>query len=155
MTKSGIFLCFILFVLAALYAVYFTGWFHKETIQIFPQIRPGRASAIPRNSDSPPVCPVSFTFNGKYKLTDVKVVRADEYASNKYATPLWHLVADSNAAPIKSIVYGFKVQGMKPAIPKARPEPLDPDTSYLLLIEAGRIKAQTNFHTSLLMPLGK
>ena len=36
---------------------------------------------------------------------------------------------------------------MKPAVPRARPEPLQPGIPYLMLVEAGKIHAQTNFHT--------
>lgn len=155
MTKNGIVLTVVAVLLAAVYAFFFTDWFIKPTIQIIPTIRPGRASAIPRNDDSEPVCPVSFSFDGKYKLTAIKVVNAGEFATNKYATPLWHMISDSNSLPTKSIVYGFKVPGMKPAVPRAKPEPLDPDTPYVLLVEAGNVKSQTNFHTSKLIPLGR
>jgi hypothetical protein len=50
--------------------------------------------------------------------------------------------------PVKSIVYGYNVKGMKPAVARMQPEPLVPDVDYVLQIEAGAIKAQTNFHTA-------
>jgi len=147
MTKNGIVLSVIALVLAIAYVCFFTDWFNKETIQIIPQIRPGRQAAVSRGGDSSPVYPVSFSFDGKYKLTSVKVVAAGEFATNKYANPLWHLVSDSNSVPIKSIVYGYPVKGMKPAIPRARPEPLQPEIPYVLLVEAGKVNGRTNFHT--------
>ena len=147
MTKNGIFLSVVAVGLAAFYAYFFTDWFQKETIQIISTIRPGRASAIPRDRGSAPVYPVSFAFDGKFKLTSVKVVAAEDLATNKYPHPLWHLISDSNSVPQKAVMYGFPVKGMKPATPRARPEPLQPDVNYVLMIEAGRIKAQTNFHT--------
>ena len=147
MTKNGIFLIAIFVILAVLYVRFFTDWFNKETIQIIPQIRPGRASSIPRPPGAPPVSPVSFAFDGKYRLTSVKVVAADDYATNKYANPLWYLISDSNSIPTKAIVYGFPIKGMKPAVPKARPDPLLPGIPYIMMVEAGKIKAQTNFHT--------
>ena len=155
MTKNGIFLSVIAVLLGACYVYFFTDLFLKETIQIIPTIRPGRPSAIPRDPDQAAVHPVSFALDGKYKLTTIKVVATEDFATNKYAAPLWHLVSDSNSVPTKSIVYGFPIKGMKPALPHARPEPLQPDTPYLLLLEAGSTKAQTNFHTSKLVQVGQ
>jgi hypothetical protein len=147
MTKNGIALSVVAVILALAYIRYFTDWFSKETIQIIPQIRPGRASNIPRPPGAPPVSPVSFAFDGKYRLTSVKVVAAEDYATNKYANPLWYLISDSNSVPTKAIVYGFPIKGMKPATPRARPEPLQPGVPYIMMVEAGKVRAQTNFHT--------
>ena len=147
MTRNGIALTVVLVVLAGIYISFFTDWFSHETIQIIPQIRPGSPSSIPRPPDTPAVSKVSFAFDGKYRLTCVKVFAADEYATNKHPTPLWHLISDSNSVPTKAIVYGFPIKGMKPAVARARPEPLEPGVTYLMMVEAGKIKAQTNFHT--------
>lgn len=147
MTKNGIFLSAIAVLLGACYAYYFTDLFHKPTIQIIPTIRPGRPSSIPRDADQEPVYMVSFALDGKYSLTSVRVVAAAELATNKYASPLWHLISDSNSIPTKAIVYGFPIKGMKPAVPRARPEPLLAEIEYTLLIEAGNVRSQTNFHT--------
>jgi len=151
MTKNGIALSVIAVLLAAVYVYAFTDWFRSETIQIIPTIRPGRVSAVPRDPNQAAVYPVSFAFSGKYKLTSVKVLAADDLATNKFPTPLWHLVPEvpsSNSVPVKSIVYGYPVKGMKPAVARMQPEPLSPDIDYVLQIEAGAIKAQTNFHTA-------
>jgi hypothetical protein len=148
MTKNGIVLSIIAVLLAAVYVYSFTDWLRKETIQIIPTIRPGRVAGNPGNSDQPPVYPVSFAFDGKYKLTTVKVVAAEDLATNKYPTPLWHLISDSNSVPTKAFMYGQAPKGMKPAITRTRPEPLLPDVEYVLMIEAGKIRAQTNFHTA-------
>lgn len=148
MTKNGIVLSVIAVLLAAVYVYAFTDWFRSETIQIIPTIRPGRVSAIPRDPDQAAVYPVSFAFSGKYKLTTVKVLAAEDLATNKHPTPLWHLISDSNSVPVKSIVYGYPVKGMKPAVARMQPEPLSPDVDYVLQIEAGAIKSQTNFHTA-------
>ncbi len=150
MTKNGIVLSIIAVILGTVYVCYFTDWFRAETIQIIPTIRPARPGArAQRAPDAEEVYPVSFTFNGNYKLTSVKVVSATDMSTNNYPAPLWHLVSDSNSVPIKSIVYGFPIKGMKPAVPRARPEPLSPDVDYVLLLEAGNVKARTNFHTAL------
>jgi hypothetical protein len=155
MTKNGIALMAVAVILGLVYVRYFTDWFSKESIQIIPQIRPGRASSIPRAPGAPAVSPVSFAFDGKYRLTAVKVVSAEDYATNKYANPLWHLISDSNSVPTKAIVYGFPIKGMKPATPKARPEPLLPNVPYIMMVDAGKIHAQTNFHTSEVVQSGQ
>lgn len=148
MTKNGIVLSVIAVILGACYGYFFTDWFRKPGMQIIPTIRPGRASAIPRDADLEPVHPVSFMLDGKYQLTSLKVVAAADYATNKYAQPVWHLISDSNSVPTKSIVYGYPIKGMKPSVPRARPEPLLADVNYTLMLEAGKIRAQTNFHTT-------
>ncbi len=151
MSRNGIVLSVIAVILAACYAYFFTDWFHKPGIQIIPTIRPGRISAIPRAVDQDNVHPVSFALDGKYRLTSIKVCVAAELATNKFAAPLWHLIAstDKGSEPTKAIVYGYdRIQGMKPFAPRARPEPLLTDTEYTLLLEAGNMKSQTNFHTT-------
>ena len=148
MTRNGIFLSIIAVILAACYLCFFTDWFKKESIQIIPQIRPNRALVNPKNPDQDAVYPVSFAFDGKYKLTSVKVVSSSDMATNNYPVPMWHLISDSNSIPVKSIVYGYPIKGMKPAVARSRPEPLAPDVEYVLLLEAGKIKARTNFHTA-------
>ena len=155
MSKNGIFLSVIAVILAACYVCFFTDFFRTPTIQIIPTVRPGRPSSIPRGPDQDPVHPVSFTLDGKYKLTSVKVVVADDLKTNKYATPLWHLISDSNSLPTKAIVYGFPIKGLKPAIPKTRPEPLLAGVEYTLLIECGKLRSQTNFHTTVALSTGR
>lgn len=148
MTKNGIVLSIFAVILGTCYVCFFTNWFRKETIQIIPTIRPVRPTAAPVNPDQEAVYPVSFTLDSKYNLTAVKVVSAADMATNNYPAPLWHLVSDSNSIPTKSIVYGYPIKGMKAAVPRARPEPLSPDVEYVLLLEAGKVKARTNFHTA-------
>ena len=148
MSKNGIVLSVIAVLLAATYVYFFTDWFHKKTIQIIPQIRPTHASTIPRDPDQPPVYPVSFALDGRYELTSVKVVSASDMATNKYPVPLWHLTSESNSVPVRSIVYGAAIKGMKPAVSRARPEPLMPEVDYVLEVVAGDLKSTTNFHTA-------
>ncbi len=78
-----------------------------------------------------------------------------ESIPNKYPTALWHLITDSNSVPIKALMYGQAPKGMKPAVPRTRPEALLPDVDYVLMLEAGSIKAQTNFHTAQAVASGK
>lgn len=141
-------------ILAGAYVYFFTDLFYKQTIQIIPSVRPGRASSIPRNPGEKDVYPVAFKLDGNYKLTSIKVVAASDLATNKYPAPLWHLVSDSNSAPTKAILYGLPIRGLKPKVPQARPEPLQPDVDYILMIEAGNIKGQTNFQTRVVAKSG-
>lgn len=148
MTKNGITLSMVAVVLAAIYVYAFTDLFRKETIQIYAMPRPARPSAGPKNGEPPRVHPMSFSFSGKFELTSVKVVAAQDLATNKHPLALWHLVAESNSVPTKGFIYGNPIKGMKPAVARMRPEPLLPDVEYVLMLEAGKIHAQTNFRTA-------
>ena len=147
MTRNGYVLIAIAVLLGAAYVYFFTDLFEKESIQIIPQIRPGRAANASGSGGVPPVYPVSFSFPGKYKLTSIKVVAADDLKTNKYANPVWYVISDSNSAPRKAVIYGEQIKGMRPAIERMRPEPLQPNVPYVVMIEAGKVKGQTNFFT--------
>jgi hypothetical protein len=147
MSKKGIVLSVIALLLGAAYIYFFTNWFNRQTIQIMSHMRPNRAAAIPRAPNSPPVYPVSFMLRGKHRLTSVKVVSAEEFATNKYANPLWHLVSESGSRPTGSFEYGGQIPGMKPAPPGAHADSLQPDVTYLLIVEAGKVTGRTNFFT--------
>jgi len=147
MSKNGIVLLTVAVILGVIYAFYFTDWFYKGSIEIIPQVRPTRPSGIPRDPNTAPVYPVSFLLQGKFALTSVKVVSAEDLATNKYPTALWYMISDTNSVPTKSFLYGERIRGMKPAIPRARPEPLQPNITYTLVVEAGKLKGQTNFFT--------
>ena len=137
----------LLIVLAAIYLFNFTGLFRTPTIEISTRFRPQynrhssrshRVSTVGENT-------VSFLLNGRYELTSVKVVNASDAKTNKYPHPLWHLISESNSIPTKALVYGIPVKGMKPEVEKIKPEPLQANTSYILLLEAGSLKGQANF----------
>lgn len=146
MTKNGTILSVVALLLAGIYIFVFSDWFSHGVIQITPAIRPTRPQGQ-RDPTVVPVYPVSFGLYGKHRLTSVKVVSASEFATNKYARPLWHMISDGGSAPTKVVVYGLSPKGMKPAIPRARPDPLEPNVPYVLFVEAGKIKGQTNFFT--------
>ena len=153
MNKNSVFLIGLLVVLMGAYVFFFTDLFTKPTIQIIATIRPTRASSIARNTDTPPVYPVSFSFDGKFRFTEIKVVEAAAYSNNKFAPAMWHMISDSNSVPTKNFLYGQPIRGMKASIPRARPEPLKPNEDYLLIIEAGNIRSSTNFHTAAAAPM--
>jgi hypothetical protein len=145
MTKRTIVLLGIAVLLGALYVFWFTDWFVQESIQIITTVRAERTMA--RGKGKAPVYGVSFALNGKYPLTRVAVVQADDLRTNKYPTPLWELISDTHSVPTKVIRYGEAPRGMKPAIPRARAQPLEPGVEYVVIVEAGKLKAQTNFFT--------
>jgi hypothetical protein len=145
MNKSTAVYIFVLVVLAALYARFWTDWFSKPTIQILAQIRPTRN--VKATPGLPATYPVSFAFERKFEFTEVKVVSVDDELTNKYPHPLWHLISDSNSVPRKALIYGEFIRGMKPKVPRARPEPLAPDVRYRLYLTAGKHKGKIDFKT--------
>ena len=122
-------------------------WFAKDDIQIFHRSRPGGAGFFRRakRPDTAAVNPVFFTFDRKLKLTSLKVIPVKEIETNKYPHPIWHLVSDSNSVPIKDLVYGMRIPGMRPSVKGATADPLEPGVNYRLLIEAGPLKAEHDF----------
>ncbi len=154
MTRKEVALIVLAVALGALYIIYFTDFFRKESLQIMPLIRGGRQSAIPRDAGSPAVYPVAFQLKGKHRLDSVKVVNAKEFATNKYTLPLWHMVADERPVPLDAILYGTRIPGMKPAVPRSRPKPLEAGIDYLIIVQSGKLKGQTNFITREYIPLG-
>lgn len=108
-------------------------WFTHETIQISHRVSPWlKKSGTKRANDLGD--PVTFTLNGYYRLTSLKVVLAAEIATNKYAHPIWALATDSNSVPVSSFVYGGGVRGMRPSVKGTRPDPLVRGVDYRLLV---------------------
>lgn len=146
MSKKNIVLLSLLAALGSIYVYYFTDLFRQPTMEIVSRIRP---QINQRRSKREPIVPagntISFLFNRKYELTSVKVVEENEAKTNKYPHAVWRLITDSNSVPTKTIFYGVTVEGMKPEFAKSRPEPLQPNVPYILLIEAGKLKGQTTF----------
>ena len=143
MSKKNIGLLFLVAGLGAIYIFNFTSLFQKSEMEITSRIRPrltarGGRGAVAGNS-------ISFFMNRKYGLTSVKVVEENEFNTNKYPHALWHLISSSNSVPTKAIIYGVPVEGMTPKVEKIRPEALQTNVSYVLIIEAGNIKGQTTF----------
>jgi hypothetical protein len=146
MTKKNGVLVFIALALAGAYAFYFTDWFAPKVIRISSinarALKVIRANA---NADSQAV-PVTFKLGRPCKLTELKVVALDEWQTNKNCLPLWHLVADTNSAPItKPFTYGQKIAGMKPEVTGARPQPLQPGVKYRMFVTDGSASGQHDF----------
>lgn len=129
-------------ILAAVYLYFFTDLVKRPRIQIISQIRP----AIPSPSN-PNVCTVAFTFDGKYPLTSLKVLRVEARSVKRSGAPLWHLVTSSNSVPVHGLVYGIAIAGMRAADTNRPPQPLEPGVTYRLLVESGKLKGEKDFRT--------
>ncbi len=140
MSKKNLALIGVLAVLGVIYVFNFTSLFEKMTMEIVYQISPqmGRGKNTIENA-------VIFSLNGKYGLTSLRVVAGRDLKTNKYPHALWHLISSSNSVPTKAIIYGVPVRGMKPEIAKMKPEPLQKNIPYVLLLEAGKVKGQATF----------
>ena len=130
-------------ILGATYLYFFTDWLQARRIQIIAQTRPFRPAA----SDTR-VYPVSFVLDGLYHLTSVRVVPLGAYQTNRFAPPLWDLVAYTNAEPTKGFLYGGGIPGLRPRQTNSVPQSLQPDTVYRLLVQSGRARGHLDFHTS-------
>ena len=145
MTKRSLFLIALAVALGTVYLVAFSDLFSKPKIEIIAQIRPTRNVKTPPGEI--PVEPVSFAFDKKYSLTSIRVVAADDEKTNKYPHEVWSLTTDSNSAPTKVLVYGQPPRGMKPKIPRAKAEPLEPDVIYHIYVQAGKAAGEKKFAT--------
>jgi hypothetical protein len=127
-------------------------WFAGDIIQIEHRSRPTRGGAIFRRAKRPGAAavaaatdPVFFAFDRKLKLTSLKVIPVSDIETNKYPHPIWHLVATTNSVRITEFTYGGYVPCMRPAVPGATADPLEPGVKYRLLIEAKGVKAEHDF----------
>jgi len=146
MTKQSIVLITAAVVLAGVYVAFFTDWFVKPQIQILPQIRPPQRGTRVLPGDVP-VYPVTFAFDRQYRFTEIKVVAVDDEKTNKYPHAVWHMISDSNSVPTKALLYGTKLRGMKPKVPRADPDQLEPGVSYKLYLTAGKAVGEVKFQT--------
>lgn len=130
----------LLIVLGGIYLVYFTSFFQKPSVRISARPRVERSHRSGKETAS-----VSFSFDQKLSISELKVVALSDFETNKYPHALWNLVSDTNSIPLKGFAYGEFIKGMKPKVAKVRPEPLQPQTKYRLLVDAGKIQGQVDF----------
>ncbi len=152
MTKKNVIVLTITLVsVIGFYLYLFRDSFHKPVIQISHTIRPNPAFIRhPPQGTAPEDFPqlINFGLSGEYKLTAVKVVPVAELETNKFAHPLWELVSDSNSAPVRAFTYGHKIKGMHPTVKGAVADPLVPNVTYRLLVEARSLKGEHDFKVS-------
>jgi hypothetical protein len=143
MTKKSWRLVGFALALAMIYAAFFAHWFKPGTIKIYHVTRPSGYAMQTRRDG--PVPPLTFRLEGDYKLTEIKAVSLAAWQANHNALPVWHLVADTRPERVQSFVYGQSIRGMKPAVPGAQPQPLQPGVVYRLFVTAGRARGEHDF----------
>ena len=145
MRKNTIVLVVVLIVLAACYLRFFTDWFLPPTIQVLAQIRPVRS--VRPTPGVAATYPVSFAFDRKLQITEIRVVAVEDEKTNKYPHYVWHMISDSNSVPTKAMIYGQPLRGLKPKVPRARPEPLEAEVKYRFYVTAGKYTGRIDFKT--------
>ncbi len=142
----------LLIVVGGIYFYLFGGSLRRRELQMHVSIRP-RVGARPRqpgtavnNQPLPRMIAVVFD-GGPRALSSVEVYQADELATNKDAKPVWHLVSETNSAPVEDFVYGWQIRGMHPAVKGARAQALQPDTTYRVVVHSGSIEGHHDFKT--------
>jgi hypothetical protein len=143
MTKKQWLLVGVALVFALWFIHHFVGWFKPKMIQISHTERP----LMSRARGAPPM--VLFGFEGQsYRLSEIEVVPLAAWQTNHSTAPVWHLTAKGRSAPMEFFAYGQNIPGMNPAIPGARPEPLQTNVIYRLFARAGFAKGQCDFRLS-------
>jgi len=138
-------------LLGAVYVYSFTDWFRAPAkVQILAMARPTNINGRPVKPNQ--VLPVTFAFNRKVRLTEVKVVAVDDEKTNRFPHALWQLISDSNSIPVKQLIYSVTVRGMKPKVPRGKAEPLEPDVPYRLYIKEANSVGQVDFKTKTSVP---
>ena len=138
MQKREVMWIAVLVALIGLYFLLFHHRFDRQQMTIRPSLRPSRQADAA-------VFQVLFALNDNFRLTDVKVIPLEGDQFNPLADPVWHLISDSNSIPIRAFRYGQNIQGMKPALKDTPPDPLEPGQVYRIAVEAGKIRASTDF----------
>jgi len=147
MTKKQWIWLAVLILLIGWYIVAFTHWGERTGMQISHGTDTKPAGVIrPRAAGvNVTTANVRFNLNQAYRLTEVKVVRLADWQTNQYTLPVWHLISETNSVPTRRFYYGVPIRGMKPAVDKLMPKPLEPDVVYRLFLTAGEVKGQHDF----------
>jgi len=147
MTRKKLLLVATTFLLVVgVYAYVYRDWFRATDMQIYHRLSAGRAvGGQTRANRVPAGAAVAFGFDRAYELKDVEIVDVDALKTNTAALSLWHLVSDSNSVPVKGFVYGERIRGMRPFVKGARPESLQSNVTYRLIVKTGRLKGQHDF----------
>ena len=141
MTKQNWMMIGLLAVLVVVYAVYFTDWFRPKILHLSHTVRdlhhgPARLGAMPS---------LKFGVDRKIGLTDVRVVVGGDSATNRNGVTMWHLVSESNSVPEKTFFYGQYIPGMHPEIKGTRPQDLETNVMYRLIVRAGKYTGEHEF----------
>ena len=143
MSKKEISLVVLLVVIATTYVCFFTTWFKPKKIGIFHTAR--QTTRMMRRIHNHDLPYVLFGLEGRYRLTDVKVVALDKFNADPNTSPVWHLISDSNSVWVQQFAYGQRIGGMKPAFEGERPDGLETNVTYRLFVIAGRATGFNDF----------
>ena len=141
MPRKQWFLLAVALVLAVVFVWHFTGWFQHRDIRISSTSR----ASLSRFRAARMSTTVAFGLDRAYRLTEVKVVPLAAWQTNPAVIPVWHLVGNRRSAPMDFFLYGENINGMQPAVPGAKPAPLEDSVTYRLLVSAGSVKGQHDF----------
>ena len=151
MTKKSVFVTIFIVLLIG-----FSVYLNRERFKSDPLTIGDRTlqprGAPRRGQRAPPPNSVIFLLSKQLRLTSVRVVYAEDFATNKYPHAIWELNSDSNSVPVKDFIYGANIRGMKPSVPGAVAETLQPGVKYRLFVEAGSIKGEHEFTPAKQMP---
>ncbi len=141
MPRKQWFLLAVALVLAVVYVWHFTDWFQHKNIHISSTSR----AALSRFRGGGISATVAFRLEKGYRLTEVKVVPLAAWQANPAVVPVWHLVGNRRSTPMEFFLYGENIGGMQPAVPGAKPGPLEDSVTYRLFVSAGSVKGQHDF----------
>lgn len=130
-------------------------WFTKQPIQISYRVSPWLKNSPRGRSRSDLGIPIVFSLDRYCRLTSLKVVKAEEVATNRFARALWELTTESNSVPLTSFSYGQRIPGMKPQVKGATPDPLEPYVMYRLILKTAKDEVQHDFTTTPISPSGE
>lgn len=129
--------------LGGIYVYYFTEWVNTPQIQILKSDRPIRPTRVRSG-----VLPITFTLDGRYNITDIRVLSVGALATNENAKPLWHLVARPKSVPLKGFFYGQRIRGMELSPTNSRPQGLQAGVDYRVVVRAGRARGELDFRAT-------
>jgi hypothetical protein len=152
MTKKTGFLIVLALLLGGLSLYLNKDRFKSDPIQISHRSMPARAFLRRDRPNTATVNPVVFMLNRPVRLTSVKVVLDSNLETNLAPHATWELVSDSRSAPVKDLLYGGNIPGMKPAVKGAAPEPLQPGVKYRLLLKTDSLQLEHEFTPAPRMP---
>ena len=144
MSTKNLVLIVIVLGLAGLSFYFNKDRFGRESIQIGHRFEhPHGVLAQRFGKDSTNI--LIFILNRETTLTSVRVVAVRDNEKPASAHALWELVSDSNSLPVKDLVYGRTIPGMRPPGAAVTAEPLVAGAKYRLLLKAGSLKAEHDF----------
>ena len=133
-------------LVVGIYACFLRDWFRPSPIEIVHRVAVGPpVRGAERTNQNLIVTQLVFGLNRKCKLTEIEVVPVAALKSDIHPSPVWHLVSDSNSIPVQLFAYGDHMRGLRPYVKKSRPQPLESNVTYRLILKAGREKGEHDF----------